>query len=178
MCIRDRFYPNNKEKITLPKNSQGYITLDKKYKIVWAKVYSNKFYFTERNVLPSMSFTQFIASDNKTESLYLLSLLNSKLNNFIFNKLFRLGNEKFGIFVVVKRIKEFIKVPKIIIENQFIKDEIISKTQEMIDLEKIVLEDLVDFKNVMMQKFELLEINKDALILHHNSCLLYTSRCV
>lgn len=161
------FYPNDKRKIELPKNSQGHGTLTKKYKIIWSKVYSNRFYFTDRNVLPSMSYTQFISSDNKKEMLYLFSLLNSKLNNFIFNKLFRLGNEKYGIFVVVKRIKQFLKVPFISEENESIKSEIISQTEAMLSMEDRTLSDLVDFKGVMMQKFDKMEVQGNNFILFY-----------
>ncbi|MBM2816845.1 MAG: hypothetical protein HW421_3607 [Ignavibacteria bacterium] len=161
----NEYYPNNQNDIKLPKNSQGYNTLSKKYKIIWGKVFSNKFYFTDRNVLPSMSYTQFISSDNKEELLYLFSLLNSKTNNYIYNKLFRLSNEKFGIFVVVKRIKEFLKIPIITKENDKIKTEIIKMVTEFIELEDITLHELVDFKNILLQKFDNLEIIGNNLII-------------
>lgn len=157
------FYPNNLDLIKLPKNSQGHITLSKKYKIIWGKVYSNQFYFTDRNVLPSMSYTQFVSSDNKEELLYLFALLNSKINNFIFHKLFQLGNEKIGIFIVVKRIKEFLKMPIIDKVNLFIKNEIIFTALELIEMEKSTIADLVDFKGIMLQKFEKVEVIENTL---------------
>lgn len=162
-----QYYPNNVDLIKLPKNSQGYITLNQKYKIIWTKTFSNNFYFSSRNLLPSMSYTQFISSDNKPEMLYLFSLLNSKLNKFIFNKLFRLGNEKYGIFIVVKRIKKFIKVPIITERNLAIKQEIISKAEEMIELESQQLSEFVDFSNVLLQKFDKIKIEKDFLSIQH-----------
>lgn len=161
------YYPNNLNLIKLPKNSQGYSTLSKKYKIVWGKVYSNQFYFTDRNVLPSMSYTQFISSDNKLELLYLFSLLNSKTNNFIYHQLFHLGNEKYGIFIVVKRIKEFIKIPIISGLNQFIKTEIINCTLNLIQLEKDNLNSIIEFKTNLLQKYDSLEVIDNNLIIHY-----------
>lgn len=148
------FYPSDESKIKLPKNSQGYKTLKPKYKIIWPKLYSHKFFFTEQNVLPSMSHSQIISSENKEEILYLFSLLNSKLNVLIFDSLFQLNNEQYGSFLVISRIKEFIKVPKIGEDNQFVKDEIIKRTEEMLSLENVKLSDFVDFSDVMQQKFD------------------------
>ena len=161
------YYPNNLDFVKLPKNSQGHLPLSKKYKIIWGKVYSNQFYFTDRNVLPSMSYTQYISSDNKEELLYLFALLNSKTNNFIFHKLFQLGNEKFGIFIVVKRIKEFLKMPIIDKGNLFIKKEIISSAIQLIEMEKSTITDLIDFKGIMLQKFEEAEIIGNSLQLRY-----------
>lgn len=166
------YYPNNKNQIELPKNSQGYSTLDKKYKIIWGKVYSEKFFFTDRKVLPSMSFTQFIASNNREELLYLFALLNSPVNHYIFYKLFQLGNEKFGIFVVVKRIKEFVQVPVISKENERIKSEIISQAEILLSLENSTSTDLVDFKNLLQQKFDSVKVKgNDLVICYKENCI-------
>jgi len=65
----------------------------------------------------------------------------------------------------VKAIKEFVRVPKITERNQFIKDEIIKRTEEMLALEEVKLTDLVDFSGVMMQKFDDLVVEGGDLVL-------------
>lgn len=161
------YYPAVKNLIKLPKNCQGYSTLDKEYKIVWGKVYSDSFFFTDRKVLPSMSFTQFIASNHKTELLYLFALLNSPVNHYIFYKLFQLGNEKYGIFVVVKRIKEFTQVPIIDSSNYKIKEEVISQAEKLISLENASFSDYIDFKGILQQKFDSVEVQGDNLVIYY-----------
>ena len=49
--IPNKFYPNDKNKIKLTQNNQGYITLEQKYKIVWSIKNPEKFYFTDHNVI-------------------------------------------------------------------------------------------------------------------------------
>lgn len=166
--IPSSYYPNDKSKIKLPKNSQGYATLSQKYKIIWSKVYSKKFHFTDRQVVPSMSNAQMICSNNKEELLYLFSLLNSSLNKYVFEKLFQLENEQYGTFLVIKRIKEFLRVPKIMKTNQVVKDEIMRCTVEMLDVEEKTLSDFVDFSGILVQKFEDMQIEGSNLVLVHD----------
>lgn len=159
------YYPNDQAKIKLPKNSQGYKTLTQRYKIVWSKVYSKKFHFTDEKVLPSMSFSQFIASDNKEELIYLFSLLDSKVNKTVFNEHFELENEQYGSFLVITRIKEFIKVPRITDNNKHLKDSVIGLTEKLLDLEKPMLADLVDFSRVLKQKFDKVSVEGNRVVL-------------
>jgi len=161
------YYPNDLRLVGLPKNCQGHVSLSKKYKLIWGKAYSSRFYFTDRNVLPSMSYTQFISSDNREELLYLFALLNSRLNGYIFHKLFQLGNEKIGIFVVVKRIKEFLKIPVIDKKNVSIKNCIISSATELVEMEKQVLSNIVDFSGVLLQKFDRIDVAGEHLVVKY-----------
>ncbi len=132
-----KYYPNSIEKIKLPKNSQGHKILKTKYKIVWNKERNYKFYFTDRNILPNMSSQQIISSDNQEEMYYLFALLNSKVNEHIFKKLFQVENEKSGLYIVVRRLKEFIKVPVITEKNIFLKKKIIEFVGELFESENI-----------------------------------------
>ena len=159
------FYPN--KDIELPKASQGLSGLtDNKYKILWSKAYgTGKFYFCDKNILLSMGQHQFISSNNFTETMFLFSLLNSKINKYVYNQLFSLDNEKLGIFIVVKRIKQYVRIPKITSENQFIKDEIIKTTEQMLDLEKTTLRDIVNFNGVQMQQFNNISVVGNNLVL-------------
>jgi hypothetical protein len=160
------YYPTDAAKIKLPKNSQGLGSLGLKYKIVWQKSYgTKKFHFSDRKILPNMSDQQFIASNNRNELLYLMSLLNAKCNTVLFNKLFSVSNEKLGIFIVIKRIKEFIRIPRITSKNQKLKDAIIKKTEAMLALEDVVLRDIVDFAKLNVQHFDSIRVVGNELIL-------------
>ena len=138
--------------------------LNTDYKVIWRYVNPDKFLFIEgENIFPR--FQQFcIASNSKSEILYLLSILNSKIINLLFNKLLKTENEK-DVLMGLSVIKEFVRVPKIIEDNQFIKDEVIKMTGEMLKLEEIKLADLVDFKKVLIQKFDGVKVEKNKLIL-------------
>ncbi|RLC47281.1 MAG: hypothetical protein DRH57_04325, partial [Candidatus Cloacimonadota bacterium] len=61
------------------------------------------------------------------------------------------------------------RVPKITEDNQFIKDEIIKRTEEMLKLEEVKLSDLVDFSDVLMQKFDSVKILDENLVLVKDS---------
>ena len=160
------YYPDDSQKIKLPKNSQGLGGLKPKYKIVWQKSYGTKrFHFSEQKVILNMSDQQFIASENKQELLYLMSLLNSAVNTVLFQKLFSVGNEKLGIFIVIKRIKEFIRIPKITSKNQKLKDKVIALTESILVLESVVLRDIVDFGKLNVQRFDTIYVDKNELVL-------------
>lgn len=106
-----------------------------------------------------------ISSDNKLEIIYIFSLLNSKANRFIFNTFLKSENEK-DILIGIKTIKEFVqRVPKITDDNQFIKNEIIGRTKEVLALEDVKLSDLVDFSGVMTQKLDDIKIEGNDFIL-------------
>ncbi len=159
----DGFYPKDK-KIKIAQGSQGMIVLDTKYKIVWHYIKPSKFFFIEGvDVLPK--FQQFcIASNDMKEIFYLLILLNSKINSLIINNLLKNENEK-DFLIPLNGIKRFVRVPKITKYNQFIKDEIIKRVEEMLELEKFTVADLVDFSKVMMQKFDEAAVEKNYLVL-------------
>ncbi|MCX6743519.1 MAG: hypothetical protein NT116_04750, partial [Candidatus Parcubacteria bacterium] len=157
------YFPKNK-KIKIAEGSQGMIMLNTRYKIIWRYVNPDKFLFIEgENVFPR--FQQFcIASNSKNEIFYLLSILNSKITTLLINNLLRSENEK-DLLLGLSVIKEFIRVPKITKENQFIKDEIINKTEEMLKLENVLITDLVDFDRIMQQKFDDVKIEGNNLVL-------------
>ncbi|MDO8550011.1 MAG: Eco57I restriction-modification methylase domain-containing protein [Ignavibacteria bacterium] len=160
------FYPKNVE-IKIAKGGQGLKVVATKHKVLWNYIKPQKFFFIgdNDNILPR--FQQFcIGSNNKNEIVYLFSLLNSPITFFIFEKYLRSENEK-DMLVGVKVIKEFIKVPKIADFNKHIKEEIITQTEKMLGMEKQTFGDLVDFKNVLMQKFDSAEMDSNHLILHY-----------
>ena len=103
------FYPCKEEDIGLPKNSQGHEALYQRHKLLWEKSRKFKFYYTDADVVPSMSHCQIISSDNREEILFLFAVLNSSITRCIFEAMFSLGNEKVGMFVVVSRLKEFVR---------------------------------------------------------------------
>lgn len=161
-----KFYPKNNQLIELTRSNQGFITLEPQYSIVWRIKNTTGFKLTNRPIIFKMGTASIITSNSKFEMLYLLSLLNSSVSKVILESYLKIPTEKEYLLAILP-IKKYIKVPKITPKNQFIKDEVIVKTQEMLDLEHIVLEDLVDFRTVMMQKFDKAEIKKDSLILHY-----------
>jgi hypothetical protein len=152
------YYPKSK-KIKIAKGGQGLKVVDTEYKVIWNYINYDKFYFVgpNSNLLPK--FQQFcIGSNNKTETLYLLSILNSPINRFILFKFLKNDNEK-DILVGVKAIKEFIRVPIIYPDNKNIKSEIIYQTDILLNIETKILSDIVNFSNVLLQKFDNLRIN-------------------
>ena len=161
------YYPKNKKLIKLTQNSQGLEVLEQKYKIVWSIKNPQKFYFTDTPIIFNMGTASIICSINKKEILYLFSLLNFPATNLLLETNLKNENEK-EYLVPVKAIKEFVRVPKITERNQFIKDEIIKRTEEMLKLEDIRLSDLADFSKVMMQKFDDVSVKDGYLILEKN----------
>ena len=94
------FYPCREEDIGLPRNSQGHEALYHKHKLLWEKSRKIKFYYTDADVIPSMSHCQIISSDNREEILFLFAVLNSSITRYIFEAMFSHGNERVGMFVV------------------------------------------------------------------------------
>lgn len=149
--------------LDFPFGSQGEEVYKKKYKIVWSYINYDHFRFSQDKIMIDYN-NVIISSDSKKEMLYLLSLFNSSLIENIFTNLLKNENEK-DVLIGIKTIKEFVRIPKITEENQFIKDEIIKKTEEMLALEDIALVDLVDFSGVMMQKFDEMQVINNDLVL-------------
>jgi len=123
-----------------------------------------------------MSEHQFIASNNKAEIFYLFAILNSAVTAKILSALFSVGNEKVGMFVAVKRIKQYIRVPVLTEANNTVKLEIIKSVEEMIRLETITLDDVVDFSAIRIRKFDGINISKNQLILKQRDDKHYTCR--
>jgi len=159
-----RYYPKDGP-VTFPHGSQGIVAFDQKYKVIWRTRDPVQFQFSDRDLLLVSNQSLFISSNNKAEILYLLSLLNSRVNRLILEKNLLQENEQ-AFLVAITSIKEFIHVPTITENNQFIKNEIIKETEEMLSLEEVKLADLLDFSGVMMQKFDALSVKGNNLILY------------
>lgn len=159
------YYPKNK-KIKIAKGSQGLKVIKPKHKVFWKYINHDRFcYASGEDVIPI--YQQYcIASDNEKEILYLLSLLNSPLIDFVLGKNLKIANEdKLSLLLGVRVVKRFVRVPKITKGNQFIKNRVIELTEELLELEKAILADLVDFSGVMAQKFDSASVEGNYLVL-------------
>ncbi len=121
------YYPKNKNYIALTKNSQGYIVLDQQYKIIWSVKNPSAFGFTDEEVIFPMGKAAIIASNDKNEILFLLSILNSKITWFILTILLKHEGEK-DMLVPISSIKNYIRIPDIKKEQ---KNEIIKISNEI-----------------------------------------------
>lgn len=159
--IRDK---NSKNFIKLRQANQGYNLLDSKYKILWSYANSKKFHFSSLPVIWARNQICAVGSQEKNEILYLLSLFNSSIIEKVLKSNLKSEHEK-GYLISTTSVKQFIRIPKITEENQFIKDEITKKTEEMLALEDVKLANLVDFSGVMIQKFDEMDVKEDNLVL-------------
>jgi len=155
---------NDRMFIKLRQGNQEYNFLDSKYKIIWSYINFNKFHFTATPIIWPRNQMLGIGSENKKELFYLFSVLNSKIINKILQANLKTENEK-DYLVSLTSIKEFSRVPKITKYNQFIKEEIIKRVEELLSLEEKVLSDFVDFSKVMLQKFGKISVRGNNLIL-------------
>lgn len=147
----------------VPQGSQGLLVFKNKYKIVWS--YTRlKYYYSEIDDLMVGSNWLIISSNNKKEIVFLFALLNNFVNIFLLDKMLHISNEAL-LIASIKSIKQYIRIPKIISENQFIKDEIIKTTEQMLDLEKTTLRDIVNFNGVQMQQFNKISVVGNNLVL-------------
>ncbi len=159
-----------KKAIRLPKGAQGFKVYDAKYKIIWRYMNTEKFMFTDKDMMINHNWV-LISSDNRKEILYIFSLLNSIVTKFVLWKLLSNENEK-SFQIGIKTIKEFCRIPKINDSNKNIKDEIISEAEKIIDLENTFLSDIVDFKGILQQKFDSVKVQGDKLV------ICYKTNCV
>ena len=160
----NEYYPQDTSKIKLTQNSQGYVTLEQKHKIVWRVKNPDRFCYTDRSIIFYMGKAAIICSNYKEEILYLLSLLNSFVLNMVFELNLKSKNEK-EYLIPIKGIKEYFRVPLISEKNQSLKDEVIKLTEEMLDLEDVQLQDIVDFSDITRQKFDHVEVRGNGLVL-------------
>lgn len=159
----------NSQDIRIPQGSQGLEVYRKRYKIVWSYMNFHHFYFSSDQIVLPYNFV-IISSDSKKGILYLFSLLNSRLQKIVIEKCFKLEQEdKLTILLGIKLIKNQIRAPQITGNNQFIKDEIIDLTEEMLALEDKTLADLVDFTGIMIQKFDDVQVVSNTLVLVHDN---------
>jgi len=164
------FWPNIREGkspnlIKLRQANQGYNLLDSPCKVIWSYVNPQRFHFTSSPVIWARNQICAVGSKNINEIFYLFAIFNSPLVNLMLNLNLRSVHEK-DYLISTSAIKQFVRVPRIIESNQFVKDEIIKRTDEMLALEDVKLADLVDFSEVMMQKFDAVSVKGDSLILH------------
>ncbi|MBA7715008.1 hypothetical protein ES703_124045 [subsurface metagenome] len=151
--------------LRFPQGTQGIEIYNNKYKIVWSYT-KLKFYFSSEKIMVGSNWL-IISSEVKNEIIFLLSILNAPINNVVLSAQSNLGNEKL-LIASIKSIKEFVRIPKITKENKFIKDEVIKRAEEMLDLEDVQLQDLVDFSDITKQKFDGAEVRGNNLIFIKN----------
>jgi type I restriction-modification system DNA methylase subunit len=163
-----KFYPSSEDDIHLPKNSQGYQALAPKHKLLWEKSRRMKFYYTDASVVPSMSHCQIISSDNRDEIFFLFAVLNSSITRRIFEAMFSLGNEKVGMFVVVSRIKDFVRPPLIDTpKKNATKTKIVELVGKALAMEGRLLSDVVAV-DTLMQRVDDVRVNGRQLTLSRN----------
>jgi hypothetical protein len=164
LSVNHQYYDIEKP-IELLQGSQGLTVFKQEYKIIWRKLFAKHFHFSDRKLILQGNNYLGIFSNHKEELFYLFALLNSPITMQIMKGFFMLDDEKYGMFMTLTRIKNFIRVPIITSENQAIKTKLISLSQDLLNLENVKLGDFVDFKNVMMQKFDKIEVQNDFLLL-------------
>lgn len=167
------FWPNIRDKssrfrINLLQANQGFNLLDSRYKILWSYANPNRFHFTSKPVIWARNQICAIGSENKDEVLYLFSLFNSPIIQFVLSSNLRSENEK-DFLVSTTAVKEFVRVPKINDKNFVVKKEIIKLTEKMLNLEENILSDYVDFSKIMIQKVNNILVKDTYLILINNS---------
>jgi hypothetical protein len=162
------YYPRDANKIELTKNSQGYVTLEQQYKIVWSIKNPDRFCFTDHPIIFYMGKASIICSNNKNEILYLLSLLNSPITELILEQKLKTEQEK-EYLIPIKAVKEYVRIPRITSKNTHIKKEIIKRTKQMLDLEGKTLSDFVDFSSVLVQKLSDVRVEANRLLLVHDN---------
>ncbi len=165
--ISSSFYSKNAPIEFIP-GSQKLRAFTKKHKIIWRTKFNNRFQYTTRQILLVNNQSLIVSSDSKINILFLFSCLNNDVNLLILREKLLLPNET-NYLVPIKAIKQYVRIPKITKENQFVKDEIIKCAEEMLDLEDCQLQDFVDFSNITKQKFDNVELCGNNLILTKNS---------
>ena len=162
-----QFYPLT-GKVAFPQGSQGIVTFHQKYKIIWRTKAIQKFQFTERPVLLVNNQSLLITSNSKKEIVYLLALLNAPVTRLVLEKNLKQESEK-DFLVSIKAIKKYVRIPRITSENKHIKEEITKRTEDMLALEEKTLSDFVDFSDVLMQKFDNVQVDGNTLVLVYDN---------
>jgi len=167
------YYPDDFDKIVLTRSNQGHQTLSPEYSIVWRIKNHNGFFITNRKIIFNMGVASIITSNNRDEMYYLVSILNSKLSKKILEIYLKIPSEK-EFQVAILPIKKFIRVPIINNKNELYKHEIIKFTSQIIDSERKLLSDIVNFSNLLFQKFDKLYIDGKNLVLEYRG---KTAKC-
>jgi len=155
---------NSPQRIDLTQGNQEYNLLDTQYKILWSYANTKRFYFTDKPVIWARNQYNAIGSNNRKELLYLFALLNSPLNFDILRKQLKNENEK-DFLISRSSLKDYIRIPIITPQNQKLKDKIIVLAESMLALEDVVLRDVVDFGKLNVQKFDMVRVEKNDLVL-------------
>lgn len=163
------FWPNDKNKssryfIKLLTTNQGYNLLDSPYKVLWSYINPNKFYFSSEPLIWARNQICAIGSKDKKEVLYLFSLLNSPITKILLSSLLKSESEK-DFLISIASVKEFVRVPRITDGNRHLKNSVINLTEQLLNLEKPTLADLVDFSRVLKQKFDKISVENNNLVL-------------
>jgi len=115
-------------------NRNHRILTERKYKIIWKYINFDHFYFIEKNDVLPMYQQYCIASNYKSEILFLLSILNSTINLTLLEKTFKIGNEnRLSFLLGLTFLKEFIRIPKITEQTRRIKENIIIQTEKLLE---------------------------------------------
>jgi hypothetical protein len=157
------YYPKNRDKIQLTRNSR-YATLDHQYNIVCRIKNFQRFMLIDEPIIFNMGQAAIVATDNKEEALFLFALLNAQVNISILENNCKTENEK-EFLVSIKTIKQYIRIPKITDTNAPVKNEIIKQTEALLDLEKPVIKDFVDFPATTLHKFDYIRVVGNAIVL-------------
>ena len=161
------FYPSREKDIGLPKNSQGHEALYRKHKLLWEKSRRFKFYYTDADVVPSMSHCQIISSDHREEILFLFAVLNSSVTRRMFEAMFSLGNEKVGMFVTVTRLKSFVRPPVVDSSEKLrVKEEVVTLVEKALGMERPLLGEFVDI-DTLVNRFDDVRVEGDRLLTRH-----------
>ena len=122
--------------IRIPQGSQGLKIFDNKYKIIWRYMNPDRFYYSDERIMIDFNWV-IISSENKLETLFLFSVLNSKLSHYILGLYLKNAHEK-AFQVGIKSIKKYIRIPLITAGNRKMKDKIIALTESMLALESVM----------------------------------------
>ncbi len=154
----------NSKYFSIPHGSQGEVVFKQRFKIVWNYMNFNGFYYSDQPIMIQFNWV-LITSNAKDEMLYLFAVLNSALQRFIINGLFKVENEdKLTILLGIQLIKHQLRVPKITSENQHIKVKIINLAEQMLEMEKQTIGDLVEL-NTLLQRFYDVQVKGTELVL-------------
>ena len=168
LVTKTNLFYDKQGKIGFLPGSQGMKAFINQYKIIWKTRFNDIFQFSdEKNLLLNGNQSLLISSNNKSELLFLFSLLNTTISKKVLQDKLKLPNEQ-SYIVPLTAIKQYIRIPKITSENQKIKDKIIVQTEKMLDIENVTLKDLVEFKDLMIQRFDNIEIKDNNLIMTFN----------
>ncbi|MDR0522460.1 MAG: N-6 DNA methylase [Planctomycetaceae bacterium] len=152
------------QRIGLTQGNQGYHLLGTKYKIVWTYANTKRFYFTDQPVIWARNQYNAVGSNNRKEILYLFALLNARINGSILLKQLKNPNEK-DFLISRSSLKDYIRIPKITAKNQKLKDAVIAETETLLALENVILQDIVDFGKLSVQKFNGIRVVNRQLVL-------------